>query len=209
MIEWSAIFKILPIFVLAMISPGPDFMIVSTISLTRGRADGVKAAAGIATIISLYTLVCLTGLSALFGHYLYVTMAIKACGGLYLVYLGYRLWRGSFVKQEAAEAPVAGSGRRRSAYLAGVVTCLSNPKAVVFFASVFALALTPDTNLATQAALAVGSPGLAFLWFSLVAVGLSRGKVRARYQRWQKVIDRVTGTLLGFFGLKLILSAGE
>lgn len=208
MIEFGVLFKITPIFVLALISPGPDFMIVSSTSLTRGRADGIKAAAGIASVIFLYTLVCLTGLSALFGHYLRVAIAIKFCGGLYLVYLGYRLWRGSFAKQRS-DAPVVTSMRKKSAYLAGVLTCLANPKAIVFFASIFAIALTPDTNLATQTAIAIGSPALTLLWFTLVAVGLSENKVRARYQRFQKVIDRVTGTLLGFFGLKLICSAHD
>lgn len=206
MIEFGILFKITPIFTLALMSPGPDFMIVSSMSLTRGRSDGIKAAAGIATIILLYTLISLTGLSALFAHYLWMILAIKLCGGLYLVYLSYLLWRGSFVRQETSVVAPA-TVKKKNAYLAGILTSLTNPKAIAFFASIFAIALTPDTGLATKAAIAALMPTMAFCWFSFVAFGLSKQKVRARYQRWQQVIDRVTGTVLGFFGIKLVASA--
>jgi RhtB (resistance to homoserine/threonine) family protein len=205
MIEFGVLIKVLSIFVLALISPGPDFMIVSSLSLTRGRSDGVKAAAGIASVIFLYTLVSLTGLSALFARYFWVTVAIKMGGGLYLVYLGTQLWRASLAK--SVRAPLTAAPKRKNAYLTGVLTCLTNPKAIAFFASIFAFALTPQTELATKAALAAAVPLTTFFWFSFVAFGLSKNKVRARYQRWQRVIDRVTGTALAFFGVKLLLSA--
>ena len=206
MIEFAVLFKILSVFFLALVSPGPDFMIVSSMSLTRGRADGIKAAAGIASVIVLYTLVSLTGLSALFAHYLWITMGIKLCGGLYLMYLGYALWRSSLTKQIVAET-IDVNVKKKSAYLAGVLTSLTNPKAIAFFASIFAIALTPDTGLATKAAIGVAVPALTFVWFSFVAFGLSKERVRVQYQRWQRVIDRVTGTVLAFFGLRLVLTA--
>jgi RhtB (resistance to homoserine/threonine) family protein len=205
MIEFGIVAKVLSIFLLAVISPGPDFMIVSSVSLTRGRVDGIKTAAGIASIIVVYTLVSLTGLSELFTHYLGLTMAIKMCGGLYLIYLSQAMWRGSFgPRQVDVVAPVS---RQKSAYRLGVLTCLTNPKAIAFFASIFALALTPDTTLATKVTIGILVPTITLLWFSFVAFGLSKAKVRAHYQRWQHVIDRITGTVLGVFGLKLILSA--
>jgi threonine efflux protein len=206
MIDWSAVFKILPIFILALISPGPDFMIVSSMSLTRGRTDGVKAAAGIASVIVLYTGVSLTGLSALFTHYFWMNVAIKIVGGLYLLYLSFVLWRSSLAAP-ATDAPTTLTVKKKSAYLIGALTCLTNLKAIAFFASIFALALTPDTNLATKTVIGVAVPAVTFLWFSFVAFGLSKDKVRARYQRWQRVIDRTAGTVLALFGLKLIAAA--
>jgi threonine efflux protein len=206
MIDYGALAKILSIFMLALISPGPDFMVVSSLSLTRGRGDGIKAAAGIASVIVLYTLVSLTGLSALFAHYLWMMVAIKISGGLYLLYLSFLMWRASFAKAHA-DVPAPVTAKKKNAYMAGVLCSLTNPKAIAFFASIFAVALTPDTSLATKASIAAIVPLITFAWFSFVAFGLSKQKIRARYQRWQRVIDRITGTVLGFFGLKLILSA--
>jgi RhtB (resistance to homoserine/threonine) family protein len=205
MIDFGTLAKILPLFMLALVSPGPDFIIVSSLSLTRGRLDGIKGAAGIASVIALYTLVSLTGLSALFAHYFWMVVAIKICGGCYLLYLGIMLWRASFAKQNTITP--ATDVKKKSAYKAGALTCLTNPKPIAFFASIFALALAPETSLATKAAITAAIPGITLIWFSLVAFGLSKPKMRARYQRCQRAIDRVTGTVLAFFGLKLILSA--
>jgi threonine/homoserine/homoserine lactone efflux protein len=206
MVDYAALFKIVSIFILALISPGPDFMIVSSMSLARGRTDGIKAAAGVASVVFLYTLISLTGTSALFAHYFWMSIAIKVCGGIYLLYLGASLWRNSLARKtaNAVQSPV--TIRKRNAYLAGALTCLTNPKAIAFFASIFALALPPNTNITTNATIGVTIPIITLAWYSCVAFGLSKGKVRARYQRWQCVIDRLTGTVLAFFGLKLILS---
>lgn len=206
MIEGAVLFKVLSIAFLAMISPGPDFMIVSSIALTRGRIEGIKAAAGVATVIIFYTLLSLTGLSALFARYFWLAVAIKICGGLYLTYLGFLMWKSS-LKKEKEETVSVKISKRRSAYLTAVLTGLTNPKSIAFFASIFALALTPETHLATKAVIAVAVPLMALLWFSFVAFGLSKEKIRLRYQRMRKTIDRLTGTVLAFFGLKLVLSA--
>jgi threonine efflux protein len=208
MIDIAALAKILSVFALALVSPGPDFMIVSSLSLKRSRADGIKAAAGIGAVIALYTLVSLTGLSALFARYFWMVAAIKLLGGIYLVYLAYALWRGSFKSPEAtADADVTATLKRKNAFVAGMLCSLTNPKAIAFFASIFAIALTPDTTMATRATIGVLVPLSAFSWFSFVAYGLSKPGVRTRYQRWQKVIDRTAGTVMGLFGLRLIETA--
>ena len=208
MIDIDALLKILLVFVVGLISPGPDFMAVSTMSLKRGRIDGIKTAAGIATVIILYTFVCLTGLAVLFAHYLWAVAAIKIGGGVYLLYLGVQLWRAS-LKPDAKAAQAPPVEIQKNSYLMGVLVCLTNPKAIAFFASIFALALTPDTTFATKATIQMVVPMTTFLWFSFVAFSLSKPYVRNRYQRWQKAIDRITGSVIGLFGLKLILSAKD
>jgi RhtB (resistance to homoserine/threonine) family protein len=207
MVDFVVLFKIMTIMLLALVSPGPDFMIVTSLSLTRGRGDGIKAAAGIASVIFIYTIVSLTGLSALFERYLWLMIAVKICGGLYLLYLGFLMWKASLARQKDEHLFTPTEIKKKNAYLAGALTSLTNPKAIAFFASVFALALTPTTSIATKTAIAVAMPLLTLAWFSFVAFALSKPAVRTRYQRWQRVIDRVTGTVLGFFGLKLIISA--
>jgi threonine efflux protein len=206
MIEYGIFFKILLIFSLALISPGPDFMIVSSMSLARGRADGIKCAAGTTVGISVYVWVSLTGLSALFARNEGLATAIKLCGGIYLLYLGFSMWRASLEKRQA-EIKIPANVKRRNAFLTGALTNLTNAKAVAFFSSIFAFVLTPDMSLATKIALATAIPLVNFLWFSFVAFCLSKEKVRSRYQRAQGLIDRVVGSVLAFFGAELFLSA--
>jgi threonine/homoserine/homoserine lactone efflux protein len=77
---------------------------------------------------------------------------------------------------------------------------------MAFFASVFALAVTPDTTTATKIMTTLLCGLMTFGWFSLVAVALSTPRIRARYQRARKAIDRVAGSILMLFGAKLAFS---
>ena len=118
-VDIGALLKILPVFLSGLLSPGPDFMIVSTMALARGQADGIKAAAGVASIISFYTLVCLLGLAVLFEAHIWLMSAVRLLGGFYLLYLGGSLWRASFTTMTPEDMPTR---TRMGAYKAGAVT---------------------------------------------------------------------------------------
>ena len=207
MIDFAPLLKILPIFVLGLVSPGPDFMIVSSISLSRGRAHGIQAALGITTGVLFYYTLGLFGVAALLKQALWLAVSIKILGGSYLVYLGVTAWRSTFAG--GGETQPAKTVKARNAYLSGLLTNLTNPKAIAYFTSIFALALTAETNLPTKAALIAMAGVLPLAWFSLVATVLSRPAMRARYQRARKAIDRIAGSIMILFGIKLVSSAAD
>ncbi len=209
MIALGVVLKALSIFCLGLIVPGPDFLMVSSTALARGRMEGVKVAAGIAVALVFYMACSLLGLSLLFTHYLWIVMAVKICGGFYLLYLGYMLWRSSFTRLAASERVLVQKKPQKSAFLAGMLTCLTNPKAIAFFGSIFAVVLTPQTTSATKIVILVAGPILAFFWFALVATLLAKPSVRTFYQRSGRWIDRITGSVLAFFGLRLVLTAKQ
>jgi len=199
MIDYIALMHLLLLFVLALLLPGPDFMIVCSTALTRGAREGIKVAAGIALITGLYALISLMGL-----------IVLKVCGGIYLLYLGGSLIRGSFSKQRpnpVSDMPL--SIKRRSAFTVGVLTCLTNPKAIAFFASIFSMALTPATTLATKGALLCALPLIALCWFVLVALGMSRSALRQRYEKGRKFMDRFVGGVISLFGVRMVFSANN
>ncbi len=205
MIDADVLLNILPLYVLGVISPGPDFLIVSSTSLSRGRMEGLKTAAGITTVVAFYTLICLLGLTTLFEHYLWLMTAVKILGGFYLIYLGIMMWRSSLASPQQTITPVKIS--RGNSYRRGALTCLTNPKAIAFFASIFALAITHHTTFATKIAVILMTSFICIFWFSFVAFGLSKPAVHKRYQAWQRTIERITGSVLALFGVKLLLSA--
>ena len=203
MLDVSAIIKIIPLFLLALISPGPDFIIVSSISLERGRFEGIKAAAGVSSVIFLYTFVSLMGMATLFERYMWLMMVIKLFGGTYLIYLGFLLIKASF-SSPLLSIKKAAPSLRKEAYISGFLVCLTNPKAIAFFASIFALALTPHTSLTTNIFITLIIPLLTLAWFSIVAVSLSTPSVRIHYDRWRPFIDRMTGSILTNVGMRLL-----
>ena len=210
MIDYIALMHLLLLFVLALLLPGPDFMIVCSTALTRGAREGIKVAAGIALITGLYALISLMGLSVVFERYHGLIIVLKVCGGIYLLYLGGSLIRGSFSKQRpnpVSDMPL--SIKRRSAFTVGVLTCLTNPKAIAFFASIFSMALTPATTLATKGALLCALPLIALCWFVLVALGMSRSALRQRYEKGRKFMDRFVGGVISLFGVRMVFSANN
>lgn len=206
MVDFLPFLKVLPIFFLALVSPGPDFMLVSSLSLSRGRFAGLMSAAGIGTGILVYAAASLWGLGFIFERTVWLMVAVKILGGLYLCYLGILLWRASFQKEERRPQAESMLEKRKNAYVTGLMTSFTNPKAMAFFASVFALALTAETNAPAKAVMAVLCGLTAFGWFGFVALALSTPRLRAQYQRWRRVLDRLAGSILMIFGLKLVFS---
>jgi len=184
-------------------------MLVSSVSLARGRMAGIQSAAGVSAGIMIYSALSLWGLGIVFERLVWLMMAVKMLGGLYLCYLGITLWRSTLRVHTSAPSAACDKSlpARRNAFITGLLTNLANPKAIAFFASVFALALTPNTNTPTKIATALLCFVTAFIWFGIVTLSLSSPKIRVRYQKVSKIIDRMAGSLLFLFGIKLIITA--
>jgi threonine efflux protein len=203
MIDSIALFGLAPVFLAAMISPGPDFFIVSQTALSRGFAAGAWTAAGIASGVAFYAALAVLGLAYVLSQAAWLTMAIKIAGGLYLLWLAWKMLRSGSAQSPSDPIPV----RHRNPYLTGLLTNLTNPKVVVFFGSLFAAALTPQASMATKLAMIGMSAVLPLLWFCFVAACLTLPTVRERYQSMHTAINRLGGLIIGLFGLKLLLSA--
>lgn len=200
MIDSIALFGLAPVFLAAMISPGPDFFIVSQTALSRGFAAGAWTAAGIASGVAFYAALAVLGLAYVLSQAAWLTMAIKIAGGLYLLWLAWKMLRSGSAQSPSDPIPV----RHRNPYLTGLLTNLTNPKVVVFFGSLFAAA---QASMATKLAMIGMSAVLPLLWFCFVAACLALPTVRERYQSMHTAINRLGGLIIGLFGLKLLLSA--
>lgn len=133
-------------------------------------------------------------------------LGLKIAGGLYLVYLAWRIWQGAaepvVVQHEGARQVNAG----RALWLA-LGTQLSNPKIVAVFGAVFAALLPADPPLWLYLAL----PPLIFLqetaWYALVALAFSASRPRAVYLGAKLWIDRIAAALIGVLGIRLLYEA--
>lgn len=194
-----------PVYALAMVSPGPSFLLVSSCALAQGRAAGVKTGLGVAAGEILYIVLSLWGMALMIEKMAWLALVIKIAGGLFLVYLGVQAWRSTLGPKRATgipEAPKTGTPFTR-----GFLVSVANPKTMAFFASIFALALRPDMDLITRLTTGALCGILPLLWFPGVALLLSAPRVRNPYLRCQRAIDRVAGSVLLFFGAKLLWSA--
>lgn len=192
---------------IALMSPGPDFFFVSQTAASRSRREAMMGVVGISLGIVVWAGVALMGLHLILQKMAWLHQIIMVGGGIYLCWMGWQLLRSARAQQAqpAAEAQVALPKAGRS-FIRGFLTNLSNPKAVIYFGSVFSLFVGDSVGAGARWGLFLLIVAETFFWFSLVAVVFALPAMRRGYQRLAKWIDGVAGVLFTGFGLHLIFT---
>ena len=198
----EALLLVLSIHAVALISPGPDFAVVTRLAIVSGRATGLWAAAGVAVAIGVYVLICAFGLTLVFSTLPGLSFALSVVGAAYLAWLGIQCLRS---QGTLPEARADGHGGR--AVVTGFFTNLLNPKAMLYFGSILSQVLTPDLGLADKATLWGLLVGESFLWFALVALLFSSPRVLAGLQSRLKWFERLIGVALLALAAKVASAA--
>lgn len=205
--ELTALLGIATAISIGAASPGPSFVMVAR-TAAASRSDGLCAALGMGLGGLVFALASLLGLHGLLLAAPSLFWLLQVAGGLYLAYLGVRIWRGA--RTPLATTPVqpkSGSATAVRSLALGLATQLSNPKTAIVYASVFAAFLPATTSLLFNLTIA----GLVFAieagWYALVAFALSSIGPRTRYLRYKTWIDRAAGSVMVALSVKLVFSA--
>ena len=143
----------------------------------------------------------------LFQKIAWLQQALVILGGLYLFYLGIQLFKSAFNQQASVQQLATAIPKSKlTLLLQGFFTNMANPKALVYFSSVFSLAINADMPLTTQSSLLALIWLESLIWFALVAYLFSWHKMNAAYQRLSQWIDGLTGGIFISFGCYLILN---
>jgi|DEB0MinimDraft_10_1074344.scaffolds.fasta_scaffold89260_2 threonine/homoserine/homoserine lactone efflux protein len=208
-LDLSVIAFVMAIYFMAVVTPGPAFLFMSRLSLQGRRATGFGAVFGIAIATSIYAIIAMTGLAFLLDQLRWLARGVQIAGGLYLIYLGVQAWRAARhgLQDDAPDLPDALQRRKDfwSGLRMGLLVAFSNPKGVLFFVSLYAAAIPIDASLATKGVILIGGTSMEILWYGATVVLLSRPAVGRLYRRAAAWIERVIGTLLAAFGIRLIL----
>lgn len=192
---------------LGAMSPGPSFVLVSRTAITNSRLNGLAAALGMGLGGAVLATLAVAGLSALLLEVGWLYFVLKAAGGLYLIYLGIRIWRGASGAVTTAEASrIAGRSLVRS-FLLALVTQISNPKAIVVYGSIFMALLPASPPFWLLAVLPPVAFAIETLWYTVVAVAFSATRPRTFFLGFRGWVDRAAGALMGMLGARLILES--
>jgi threonine/homoserine/homoserine lactone efflux protein len=195
----------------ALMLPGPDFVAVVRNTIAKGKGAGILTALGVSLGISFYAGLSAVGLSTLLARVEWFEWVVRAGGAGFLGYLGVRLLTTRGPTRHIENEPPRRPSGPDNPVLLGLMVNLTNPKAIVFFASVFGAALKPGTNpwVIGGIVAAVGLAGL--LWFSLVSMLTASTGLLVRLEDHQHWIERLAGlAFLGFAGritYELIISS--
>lgn len=203
---WAEFLTVALIHLLAVASPGPDFAVVVRESVTHGRRAGTWTAFGVGTAIFLHVGYSLLGIGLIVSQSIMLFNALKWAAAAYLVYIGFKALRAK--PAAGGEAVQVSTVERtpRAAFVAGFMTNGLNPKATLFFLSLFTVVINPHTPLLVQAGYGVYLALATGLWFCLVAMLFSQARVRAGFARMGHWFDRTMGAVLIALGIKIAFS---
>ena len=132
-------------------------------------------------------------------------------GGVFLARMGWAILNGGLktLKQETNldETQQLAAPDSKNHFLLGLLTNLSNPKTLIYFSSVFSLALSSSASAHLKTQLAVIIPIQTFLVFALFMLIMSMPKIKTAYQRSGSYIDIISGGLFLIFAIWLGLDA--
>ena len=189
---------------LAVISPGPSFLITARMAVSRSRLDGVKVALGLGAGTVIWASAALLGLHLLFLNVAWLYLAVKLFGALFMIFIAFQIIRHS-ADPIIFDAPT--TEKVLHPFLQGFMTQISNPKVVVFFGSIFVALMPNDMPPWMIVALIAVVSFNEVWWYSFVALFFGLRPVKSFYIRLKKSLDRITGVFLGLVGLRLIWSA--
>lgn len=190
---------------LALMSPGPDFFFVTRTAMSQSRPKAMLGVLGIASGVFVWAGISILGLHILFETISWLQRVISIAGGLYLLWMGINLLKSSLSYQTRNDELVGNSvSDMKSPFLFGLLINLANPKAMIYFGSIFSTFLTPEVSEAAKLALFAFVVLESFLWFSFVALVFGMQKPRQVYQKAGRWIDAAAGVLFSFFGVGLI-----
>jgi len=190
--------------ILAVISPGPDFAMVTRNSYLFGRRTGLLCALGIAMGVQVHVAYTMFGVSLLIARAHGVLSVIKLLGAGYLVWIGIQTLRNR--KALAVDTTAAPAISGAAACRMGFLTNALNPKTTLFVVSTYTQVVSPHTPLAAQFGYGLFMSLAHLVWFGVVAWCFGSPALRAAMLRRQRLLDRVIGTTLCGLGVALGVS---
>ncbi|MCK8047339.1 LysE family transporter [Shewanella sp. 1CM18E] len=206
--DFQLLISLAVVHLIALASPGPDFALVVRLATQESRAAAVASAMGIAVAILGHTLLSLTGVNLLIKSSEVLFTLVQLTGASYLAWMGlgavkaaWQHWQDKFT----LELCTKGKGLTvYQGFMQGLYTNILNPKALVFFITLFSTLITPQISLATKSAAATLLFGLSFIWFSFIAIVLSKPNIQLKMKQASPLINLMTGLVFILVALMII-----
>jgi len=202
----SLLFTICLLHFVAQLSPGPDILLIAKSAASTTRQNALKIIAGISAGIVVWVVLTLAGFTVLIGQFPWIQQALMLLGGMFLAKMGWAMLKGgvhSFKNRHQADDDTNGQVQAKNYFMLGLWTNLSNPKTLIYFSSVFSLALSSSASDYLKTQLAVIIPLQTFITFALLMLLISQPKIKTLYQRSGSYIDMISGGLFLLFALWL------
>ncbi len=198
------------IHLLAVMSPGPNFVVISRNSLAYSRRSGMFTTIGVTGGVFILLAAGFLGITALIAQSEATYNAVRLVGAAYLVFLGVSSLieaRAARVVAPALDGTVSGGLDAGASFRMGFITALTNPKAAVYLLAFFTTIISVDTAAGVKVTLLFLMPTITFSWYSLMAYLFSHPVLRERYARFERWAHVAFGVLLIALGVGVAVSS--
>ncbi|MDN4038221.1 LysE family translocator [Massilia sp. YIM B02443] len=188
-------------------SPGPSNLAIMATAMQGGRRRALVFALGVVSGSAIWGALTAFGVAAALVKAPSILVAMKTAGGVYLLWLSFKALRRALagdVPGAAAAGSDAHAGSALALYCRGAALHLTNPKAILVWLSIIALALDGDAGVSAglpvvAACLAIGA--IIFLGYAVV---FSTAVARRLYVRARRWFDAVVGLAFGAAGVGML-----
>lgn len=207
---WGLFFTVVGTHFLALLSPGPDFILLVKSAVKYGAKTSLGVVTGIACAHAGYIFLCLIGVGSILSSSLLLLTLMKTLGGLFLMYLAIQALLSKRSDYIALSLDNINENKAQTTWLKefiiGFLTAFLNPKNLLFYLSLFTLVLNEHVSMSFKIWLGIWMTLLVFSWDAFIIYFLSMPKVRGRFVKFSYYIDKLTGVILGGMGLSVIKS---
>ncbi|ALH96004.1 LysE family transporter [Acinetobacter equi] len=188
----------------AQLSPGPDVLLIAKSAASMTKLNTLKIILGISVGIVVWVILTLSGFTLLIAEFPWIQYILMFVGGFFLAKMGWgMLTYGIKTVKKDVNWDSSEQIKSQNYFLMGLFTNLSNPKTLIYFSSVFSLALGSSASDHLKTYLAIIIPIQTFLVFALFMLVLSLPKIKRIYRQSSSYIDIISGTLFLIFAIWL------
>ncbi len=190
---------------LAAVSPGPDFVMTVRNSLCYSRRSGIYTSIGIVAGLTIHLFYCAAGIGYIISKSEVLFTLIKIVGAGYLVYMGISSFLSTKSKLDLSGESAGPDLTGFQAFKMGFLTNVLNPKATLFFLSLFSFVIGSSTPVYIVLIISLIIMLTALAWFIIVSVFFTQRKVQTAFLKYEVVINRFLGGFLVLLGIKVAL----
>ncbi|WP_196780016.1 LysE family translocator [Malaciobacter molluscorum] len=191
---------------LALLSPGPDFAMIVKQSITYGKRSSIFTSIGIGLGISVHIIYSILGIGLIISKSIILFNIIKYIGAVYLIYLGIQSLKSKGIKLDDKDKSTNKEISDLKSFTSGFLCNALNPKATLFFLSMFTVVIDIHTPLYIQGFYGLFCILATTVWFTFLSLVLSQNKVRGFFSKFGVWFDRTVGAILIALGLKVAFS---
>lgn len=192
--------------IIALLSPGPDFAFILKQNISYGKRSSLFASIGVGMGIFVHIAYCILGIGLIISKSIVLFSLIKYLGAGYLIYLGYKSFKSKGIKIDNQYHAEHMQMSDMKSFSMGFLCNALNPKATLFFLSVFTVVISPETPVYVQSLYGLFCAIITMIWFIVLSLMLNQIKVRAFINLFSKWFEKAIGTVLILLGLKVAMS---